>query len=211
MKRRLWIPFIAMIGIVSFSSCTKEPMNNLTEEESRIYITNRDTTANFSNYRTFSIVDTVSVIDNNRLAARELTSWDEQLLAAITSQMQNRGFTLVDRDNNPDLGVNVSRIYNTYTGVVNIPNYWGGYYDYYDPFYWGYPGYGYYSPYSYGIYQSSEGLLSIDMLDLKNASGNQISAVWTAIARGSGVFRTNNVSSQVQAFFEQSPYLKAGN
>jgi hypothetical protein len=49
------------------------------------------------------------------------------------------------------------------------------------------------------------------MLDLKNAAGNQISAVWTAIARGSGVFKTSNVSSQVQAFFGQSPYLKAGN
>ena len=51
------------------------------------------------------------------------------------------------------------------------------------------------------------------MLDLKNATanGSKIKAVWTALARGTGVFSTANAASQVQAFFDQSPYVKASN
>jgi hypothetical protein len=212
MKDRLLKWSMALSAIVLLlGSCTKEPVNNLSEEESRIYITNSNPSAQFSNYKTYSIVDSVAVISDNRLEGKAVTAYDVQLISSLKEAMQQRGFTLVDKSAHPDLGINVSRITNTYTGVVSYPNYWSGYNDYYDPFYWGYPGYGYYSPYSYGVYQSSEGLLSVDMLDLKNASGNQITAVWTALARGSGVFKTSNVSSQIQAFFGQSPYLKASN
>src|SRR5207249_12244916 len=113
------------------------------------------------------------------------------------------------KNSQPDLGINVSRITNTYTGVISYPDYWSYYGSYYDPYYWGYPGYGYYSPYSYGVYQIKEGGLSVDMLDLKDASvnGNTIKPVWTALARGAGVFSITNAASQVQAFFSQSPYL----
>jgi hypothetical protein len=201
--------FSVTAAMLLLVSCTKEPLNNLTEEESRIYVTNFDRSADFESYKTFSIVDSVAVIDNSRLTAKEFTQWDQSVLNAIVDKMQERGFIRVSKDQEPDLGVNVSRIYNTYTGVVNYPDYYGGYYDVYDPFYWGYGGSSYYFPSYYDFYQVTEAALSIDLLDLKNAkTNNRIAGIWNGLVRGSGIFRSSNTEPQINVLFEQSPYLK---
>lgn len=214
MKRLLlWATAVVAVPVL-LSSCSKDPLKNMSEEESRIYITQHDSTANFSGFKTYSIVDSVAVIENNRLQSKETTDYDLQIINSIKEQMGQRGYRLVGKSAQPDLGINVSRVTNTSTGVMSYPDYWGYYGGFYDPYYWGYPGYGYSSPYySYGIYEISEGGLSVEMLDLKGASanGNKIKTVWTALARGSGVFRTSNAASQVIAFFNQSPYLKTVN
>lgn len=208
MQRLIGSVLLSLATIVAVSSCKKDPLNNMTEEESRIYITNHDSTANFSSYKTYSISDSVALIDNNRFAGREATSWDIQVISAVQSALNARGYVRVDRSQNPDLGINVSRVYNTSTNIVDLTGYYGGYGGYYDPYYWGYGGYDYYFP-TYGYYQSTEAALSIDMLDLKNASGSQtIKGVWNGLVRGSGIFSSSNVQSQIQALFDQSPYLK---
>jgi hypothetical protein len=200
---------LAVTGIAALSSCSKDPLKNITDEESRIYITNRDSTVNFASYKTYSIVDSVSVIDNNRLTEKTVTGWDQQVLAAVRSAMEARGYTQVNHTQSPDLGINVSRLYNTTTHLVDLSDYWGGYGGYYDPYYWGYGGYGYDFPY-YGTYQSTEAALSIDMLDLKNASGNgTIKGIWSGLIRGSGIFNSSSVESQVKALFDQSSYINA--
>ena len=204
----LTISAAAVMGLLG--SCTKEPLNNLTEDESRIYITNHDSAAVFSTYKTFSIVDSVSVIDNNRLEKKALTDYDAAVIEALKARLQQQGYTPVNKDQSPDLGINVSRIYNTYTGIVSYPDYWGNYYGYWDPFYWGYPGYGYGFPTYYGSYQITEGALSIDALDLKDAGADKkIKGVWMGLVRGSGVFRTQNVTNHINSLFDQSEYFKA--
>src|ERR1700741_4687410 len=85
---------VAVTAIFSLGSCRKDPLNDMTDEESRIYITNRDTTANFSSYSTFSIVDSVAVASNGDTARRALTDYDKQLIATVKSAMQSRGYTL---------------------------------------------------------------------------------------------------------------------
>ena len=209
MKRLIGFALLLVVIVFTVSSCTKDPLKNMTEDESRIYITNHDSTANFSSYKTYSIVDSVSLIGNGQFAGKEATTWDRQVIDAVQSAMNSRGFVKVDRSQNPDLGINVSRVYSTTTNVVDLSGYYGGYGGYYDPYYWGYGGYDYYFP-SYGYYQSTEAALSIDFLDLKNASNNQtIKGVWNGLVRGEGIFRSSNVQSQIQALFDQSPYLKA--
>ena len=209
MKRMIGFAMLAVTGLAALSSCSKDPLKNMTEEESRIYITNRDSTANFASYKTYSIVDSISVIDNNRLTEKTVTTWDQQVLSAVRSAMEARGYTRVSHTQSPDLGINVSRLYNTTTHLVDLSDYWGGYGGYYDPYYWGYGGYGYDFPY-YGTYQSTEAALSIDMLDLKNASGSgTIKGVWSGLIRGSGIFNSSSVDSQVKALFDQSPYINA--
>lgn len=196
-------------SFVALSSCTKDPLSDMSEEESRIYITNRDSSANFSSYKTYSLVDSVSLIDNGRYAGREATSWDVQVTTAIANAMNARGYRRVDRTQNPDLGINVSRIYSTTTNLVDLSGYYGGYDSYYDPYYWGYGGYGYYFPPTYGVYQNTEAALSVDILDLKNAASTQtIKGIWNGLIRGSGIFRSSNVQSQVQALFNQSTYIQ---
>jgi hypothetical protein len=211
MKTMRWLTGGALLTMMAFGSCRKDPLNNLTNDESRIYISNYDTTASFSSYKTFSIADSVDVIQDNRLYGREVTNFDSTVIAAIGKTLQQRGYQLVSRESSPDLAVNVSRVYSTTTGYFSYGNYWDYYGGYYDPYYWGYSGYGYYAPYyAVGVYSIQSGGLEIDLLDLKNAAahGNKITAVWTGLARGEQVFRTSNAAAEVQALFDQSAYLK---
>ena len=197
-------------SILSLSACTKQPLKNLTDDESRIYITNHNDSVSFTSFKTFSITDSVAVIDNNHLRGREVTDVDSAYINAVKQQMIAKGYTLVANNQTPDLGVAVNRVYNTYTGVVDYSGYGGDYYDYWDPYYWGYPGYGYYFP-AYGVYQVSEGALEVDILDLKDASADkQIKDIWSGLIRGAGVFDVANAQTGVQALFDQSSYLKAG-
>jgi len=208
------ILFTGIVGVIfSFASCQKDAVKNLSADESRIYITNHDSTVNFSSFQTFSIADSVGVIEDNQGRGKSLTAYDAGVIAAMKTAMQDKGFRLVDRSSNPDLGITVSRLYNNYTGIMSYPAYWDYYGSFYDPFYWGYGGYNYYDPIYYGpnyysAYQVTQGALSVDMLNLKDAKNdNTIHPVWSAISRGSGVFSERNIQTQVNAFFEQSPYL----
>lgn len=199
---------IAGLLLSVLSGCVKEPLRNLNEEERRIYLTNRDSSVDFGSYTTYSIVDSVSVIDNGRIAGKQTTNWDLAVIDALVEQMNARGFQRVGRSENPDLGINVARIYNTYTGMMTYNDYWGGYGGYYDPYYWGYPGSSYYFPTYYGIYEVTEGAVSIDILDLKNTNqDNRIEGIWNGLIRGEGTFRTENASSIIASLFAQSPYL----
>lgn len=192
--------------IFMITSCTKDPLKDLSDEESRIYITQRDSTVNFKAFKTFSIADSVAYINNNQLVTR-FTAVDAQFIEAIKNQMQQRGYVFVPRNQNPDIGITVSRIYTTYQGIVDYSNY---YYDYWDPFYWGYTGSSYFFPSYYGVYQVTEGALSVDMLNLKDAPAtNQIKSIWNGFIRGSGIFNSQNVNRQVEALFSQSTYIKS--
>ena len=200
---------LALTSIAVMAGCTKDPMNNLTEEESRIYITNRDSNADFGAYKTYSIPDSVYVISNNSMAGQQATAWDLRALDAVRRNLESRGYKRVSRTQSPDLGINVSRIFNTTTSLVNLQDYWGGYGGYYDPYYWGYGGYGYDYPPAYGYVESTEAMLSVDILDLKNASANgSIKVIWNGLVRGSGIFNNSAVDSQIKALFDQSPYLR---
>ena len=200
----------AFSGIAVLSSCTKDPLDNLTEEESRIYITNKSDNVNFESYKTYSIPDSVYVISNNSFQGGQATSWDVAALAAVRGALESRGYVRVPRSQTPDLGINVSRLYNTTTNVVDLGGYWGGYGGFYDPFYWGYGGYGYGYPSAYGLVESTEAMVSVEILDLKNAPANRtINVIWNGLIRGSGIFSTSAVNNGVKALFDQSPYIKS--
>ncbi len=193
---------------VIYTGCTKQPLDNLSTDESRIYITDHDSTVNFSNYKTYSISDSVAVITNTN-STRELNDVDQAYITAVKKYMDQMGYVLTDKNNNPDVGVDVSRIVSTTTGVISYGDYWDYYNGYWDPYYWGYPGYDYYVPYAYSVYQIKEGAMSVDMLDLKDASSNdKINVIWTGLIRGSGIFDASAADSQVKALFDQSSYLK---
>jgi len=201
--------FLAAAALVlSLGACQKDAVSNLSTEESRIYITDHDSTVSFASYNTYSISDSVAVIDGNQ-STKQLDAADAAYIAAVKKHMGEMGYTLVDKNAHPDLGVDISHITNTSTGVVSYPDYWGYYDAYYDPYYWGYGGYDYYVPYAYDVYTVREGALSIDLLDLKNAaSTNKINLVWTGVIRGEGINDASTADSQVKALFDQSPYLK---
>ena len=209
MKRKFVFPLITLsVIILLISSCYKDPLKDLTEDESRIYITNYDTLVNFSSYRTYSIADSVALISNDNGSVRKTRSAaDAAYIAAVDAALQQRGYTKVRKDQQPDLGVTVSRITSTYTQVVSYTDY--GYYgSYWDPFYWGYPGYNYYFPTYYGVYNINEQAIAIDIVDLKNVHNNQLRSVWSGVIRGSGLTNTATIQSQVMQLFNQSTYFR---
>ena len=172
--KNILIMTVVGAGIMTFAACQKDPLKNLTPAESRIYVTNHDSTADFSSFKTFSIADSVGYFEDNQALGKDLTEFDATAIAAVKSAMQTRGFQLVNRTDSPDLGITVSRVYSTSTGIMSYPGYWDNYGGYYDPYYWGYGGYDYYDPIYYGpnyytTYQVTQGALSVDMLNLKDA------------------------------------------
>lgn len=208
MKRTGLLLSTIAVGALLISSCRKEPLNDMTEEESRIYVTNYDEQADFTSYKTFSIVDSVAVI-SNRDAKKERTDYDIKLLASIKANLIAKGYTEVDRNADPDLAVNVSRINSTSTSVGYYPGYWSAWPGYWDPGYWGYPGWDYYFPPYYSVWQYNEKSVAIDMLDLKTPKdNNQLTAVWNAMLRGTGVWNSANIDTMIKAVFDQSTYLK---
>jgi len=199
----------SIMSIFVLTGCVKEPLDNLSQDEARIYITNRSDSANFSSYSTFSVVDSVAIIRNNQLLRKSLTDLDVAYINAVKQQMQARGYTLVSHSAHPDLGINISRVYNTYTGVFSYNDYWGYYGGFWDPWYWGYPGYGYFFPPLYGVYQITDGAVTIDMIDLKNTKAKELKVIWNGLIRGSGTFYTDKAAVSVEALFAQSTYIKA--
>ncbi|MBS1748760.1 MAG: DUF4136 domain-containing protein [Bacteroidetes bacterium] len=216
MKRKSGMKLsIATAGLLLLvlNSCTKDPIKNLSDDESRIYITNYDSTIQFGAFKTFSISDSVAVISDGKLKEKTQTNADAALISAVKDNMQQRGYQLVDKNNNPDLGISVNKIISTQTGVMSYPSYWGYYNTFWDPYYWGYGGYDYYFPYStYAVYQIKEGALSIDMVDLKDVNANkEIKGIWNGLIRGEAIFNSANAANQIKALFDQSPYLKSVN
>ncbi len=208
MKRVLLWLLVLTGSSFMYAGCSKEPLKDLTTDESRIYITDHDSSINFSNYKTYSISDSVAVIQDGK-ATMQLDNSDAAYVDAAKKYMSAAGFSLVAKEQNPDLGVNVNHIINTTTGVISYGDYWGDYGGYWDPYYWGYGGYGYYVPYAYSVYQINEGAISINLLDLKNAAANnKIDISWTGLIRGPGIFDASVADSNVKALFDQSPYLK---
>jgi len=193
------------------TSCRKDVINHLSNAESRVYITKRDSAVNFANYRTFRIADSVSVIEDGHLVKHAYTPYDSSMIAALTQEMTQRGYQLQTDDAiKPDLGIDISRIITSYTGTVSYDDYWGYFGNYWDPYYWGYGGYGYYFPYTFGIYTFREGALSVDMLDLKNPNtgSKKLNTIWTGLGYGTGIFDVANVNEEVQALFNQSTYVQ---
>lgn len=203
--------FLTLSGLASlavvFVGCSKQPLDNINQEESRIYITDHDSTVNFTSFKTYSISDSVAVIDNNK-STQQLNDVDSAYIVAVKKYMLQAGYQLVNKKQNPDLGVNVNHIISTTTGVISYGDYWNDYGGYWDPYYWGYPGYGYYVPYAYSTYQIREGAVSIDLLNLKDASADKkINVIWTGLIRGSGIFNASLADAQVKSLFDQSSYL----
>lgn len=204
--KKIWL---LCLHVVLLFSCVKEPIDNLTQEESRIYVTNYDTTVSFNNYATFRVADSVAIIVNNRLDSRERSSGGAQFIDAVADALQQRGYTRVNGQA-ADLGVTVSTITNTSTQLVSYTDYGGYYGSYWDPFYWGYNDYSYYFPTYYGVYETGETALAIDIVDLKNASqnNNQLKVIWSGLIRGSGILSGQSNNAMINALFSQSAYLK---
>jgi hypothetical protein len=196
-------------GLLVIGSCTKYPSTSSRLYEDLAVLTQYNVKADFSKFKTFSVVDSITYI-SDKDSGRILDANAQAVLTRIKENMIQRGYTEVMPDLNPDLGINVAVVEVTNINVY-YPGWYWGYYGYYPPYWWGYPGYDYYYPY-YPVYYSSysSGTLIIDMADFQDlTSNNEIPIVWNAYIRAllTGNHTISDINSSIdQAFSQTKPF-----
>lgn len=202
------IIIVIPVLLAVISGCRKTPdFDDLSYEF--IVSTSQDKTATFSNYKTFFISDTVVYIGGIGSDSIMVGPEAAQLTGAVKDNLTARGYTLVGRNGDPDLGLTLSAIKDINVVIDYYPGWWD---PYWGGCYWYYWCYGYYYPWS-TIYTYTTGTVILNMYDLKNAETNeQFKALWNITALGAlGSTTSANITQGVNAInqgFVQSPYVK---
>lgn len=214
-----FIPFL--FALVLFASCEKEPDTDKLDNQYMVY-TQYDKKANFGNYSTYYIPDSVLVIGGSDKPVYWTDTENtnaKQIIDAYVTNMDRRGYKKVDDKDEADLGLQVSYIENT-NYFVDYPsdNWWWGYPGYWGPGYWGpsWNNYGWYYPFPI-VYSYSTGSLLTELVDLKNpevVSGkNKIVVLWNSfisgLLSGNETIDITKTVSGINQSFEQSKYIKA--
>jgi hypothetical protein len=176
-------------------------------EELDLVYSNYDPAYGFAVKHTYAIPDKIMKIDDDLIGGGDPNFVKEpyasQVLDKIKLNMADYGWTLVSKDNNPDVLLAPAAL------EVTTTVYWGygGYWD------WWYGGwYGWYYPYPVTTsYQT--GSLAVTMLDPNDLSADdKARVVWGFIVNGvmssSSADFANRVAKGVTQAYTQSPYLK---
>jgi hypothetical protein len=191
-----------LAGSLIVSSCTKYPSETERLDEDLVVYTQYDVNADFSQYNTFAVPDSIRYYTDNDSGFVK-NSNTSLIVDQIIQNMTNRGYTQVDTDENPDLGFNITLFENT-----NVTVY------YYDPYYWYYPWYGYdyyypYYPYYVSVYET--GSIVIDMADFKNINiaEEKIPVPWNIFIRAllTDTPTMSDITGSIDQAFEQTPEI----
>ncbi len=214
MKIRLhhWLP-VLFVSIIA--GCYPKGAEYV--EELDLVVTSFDEQYDFSSKLTYSIPDSVPKIDGDDFDDPDGdgkpdfvgSDYSDAILNAIKDNMAANGWTLVDKNANPDVTILPSTMTTT-----NI-------YYYYDWWYWGwyypgwYPGWGWYYPGYYPPYVTGyrSGSVFIQMVDNESIPRDENAHVaWVCLLNGLAEGGTANITSRIQTNiakgFAQSPYLK---
>src|SRR4051812_45775825 len=202
--------YFILAGFLILSACRKTPDTSQLSN-SFVVQTVKEPGANFSDYKTYYISDTVALVNSIPDDDSLRTDADaKQLTAAVKANMNARGYTLVPSSHShPDLGLGLTIVKDLNVGVI-YPGYWWGYWG---GCYWGYCGYPPYYPY-YGpvVYSVPTGTIVLDMIDLKNAAANEkLYVPWASVMSGGLGYTNDDLQLGVEAInqaFDQSPYLQ---
>ncbi|MXV53250.1 DUF4136 domain-containing protein [Pedobacter sp. HMF7647] len=176
--------------------------------------TAQDKATNFSSYKTYFVSDTVAYLSDTSEDTILVGATALKLVTAFKDNMASRGYTFVQKNQKPNLGVRLGVVKDLNVGVY-YPGYWDGYYWYWPPYYWGYPNWGYYYPFSVA-YAYTTGTVISSMIDLKNPvitdNKKELKVLWNSVIAGAlGDNPDANVQAGVDGInqaFSQSPYIK---
>ena len=158
-----------------------------------------------SNYSTIAVSDSVLGVSGTT-GTSELTSTEAIYVQAFKDSLAARGFTVVPISSHPDLVLNISRIASTSSGSIDSTAYWNSYATFYNPSLYGFTAATYSN--SFTTYnQVNTGVLSFELLDLKNVSIlNQISIIWNGQVSGSATYQEPSLVKQIVGILlEKSP------
>lgn len=192
--------FFLVTGLFLVTSCSKYPPTSDRLLEDMVVYTKYDTSIDFNQFRTFSIVDSIGYI-SQKDSGKFLDSDAQAVLNQISQNMVARGYVLVNKTQDPDLGINVVMVKNVNVQVY-YPGWYWGYPGYYPPWYWG-GGIYYYPYYPAYITSYSTGTLLIDMVDLVNETPDgKMYIRWNAYIRG--LLTNNHSMAQIKESIDQA-------
>ena len=186
-------------------------------DELDLVYTNYSSEFEFASRKTYSLPDSVVKLtgdeftdpDGNGKPSFANPTYAAAIVTTIKQNMDKNGWTLVNKNNKPDVFV-----LPTTTTTTNL-------YYYYDWAYWGwyypgwYPGWGWYYPGYYPPYVSSfrTGSVFIQMIDANVVPQQEnVPVVWSCILNGLAEGSTSDIVLRIQTGidkgFSQSPYLK---
>lgn len=201
-----------LFTVIALASCRKQPdLSKLSDDF--IVATPHDVDADFSEYKTYYISDTIAIVNTDKPNDSIWTDSNaKQLIDQIKKNMNARGFVFTPLSGNPDLVIPTVGV--KITTDVYYGGYYWGYPGYWDPWYYG--GYYYYYPYYYS-YSYTSGAFVFELADRKNIAANngKINLIWTGFLGGYlNDYTSTNIANALPAIdqaFSQSEYLKASN
>ncbi len=207
--KRFSIVALPFMMLLLMASCRKNPIENLTVEESWVYISSgNNANTNYANFLTVTIPDSVVLISNRPGSNNyETNSLAQSMIAEVRATLQSKGYTNTGINNNPDLGISIARVDNSYINVAAFNGWWDPFYGYWDPGFWGYPGFGW-APTQFVFYNTTESAWAIDIIDLKNPSGNSLRILWSGSIRGEEIFNPQAIPFIVKGLFDIAPYIR---
>ena len=179
------IPILFVVAVLA--ACQKEPSLSKLDDDYVVF-TDYDKSADFGEYLTYYMPDSVLLITNNEKA----TYWTNE---------------------DADLGLQVSYIEDV-RYFVDYPNdyWWWGYPGYWGPGYWG----SYWNSWYYPdpvVYSYSVNSFLAELVDLtnKNSSNRRLTILWDSymagLKSGSPRLNRNLIIQAIDQSFVQSPYL----
>lgn len=202
----------ALTIMASLVSCKKNP--DLSRLSSAFVVqTTRDKQANFSNFSTYYISDTIYYVSNASSQDTFIAGpAANTIIGEIKRQMNSRGYTFVGRPRRPDILLDAIAIRQVNNGQIWPPGWW-----------WGFPGgpvicdfwgcWPVWNPLPPVTFQYSVGDFIIEFFDVKNApTTGKLQYAW--LAQLSGVLSStdatnvNRTVTGIQEAFAQSPYIQ---
>jgi hypothetical protein len=194
---------ISLLLFWQFSCTQSDVITDISEEDTRVYLSNFDKKIDFSTYKTYSLLDTVYVVINDQIRQSMRPNTDKTFIQFFNENLQYKNFIKINRQNKPDLGIMISRVGNSKIGLgASYPVFYDNLWGYGTPkSSFKYPGY-------YTDYGIGSPIWNIEVVDLKNAIQNkELKIVWNAQIHGEGILEERNFGLMIDKIFEISTFL----
>ena len=200
-----------LLAVFAFAACEKDPDMDKLDNDYLVY-TNYDKKADFKQFSTYYIPDSVLVIGDKKDPEYWKGEAAEAIINAYKENLNSKGFTYTDNKDAADLGIQVSYVQSTYYFTdYGQPEWWWNYPGYWDAPYWGNWGGGYY-PYVVNYSITTNSFLT-EIMNLKAPEGEKqkLPVLWSSFLSGpasySGKVNQTLVVRAINQSFAQSPYL----
>ena len=209
MKKILFISTLVLLAV----ACQKEPYPQDGDNEYLVY-TAPAKDADFSDYATFDIADSLLVIGQSAKPEYSQSNNALALIQAFRTNMEKLGYIYTPDNPDADLGIQLTYMIKTerFLQYYNDPYWWLDYPGYWSPGYWG-DWYGFYYPRPM-VYSYSTNALLADMVDLtaEQGDGKSLEIIWSVYIGGPAgpnvSYDVQRMKGSINQAFAQSPYLK---